>query len=77
MLDKSKSRVDTCRDTPKESQVAASAKQVTETEVEYVARRIASDDKVRQRVEVSIRDSHKGRVLTRTEAIQRLKKRAS
>ena len=77
MLDKKKGRVETCRNTPKESRMPQTAKDTYESEVEYIVRRIATDQKVRESLKRSLADSQNGRVVSSAEAVKRLKKKAS
>jgi hypothetical protein len=85
MLDKSKARIDTCRDTPnsdKESRMPATdaksvANRVAESEIEQVAKSASSNEEISEKVKLSIAASRQGRVVSRQKAIERLKKRAS
>ncbi|HWZ43749.1 MAG TPA: hypothetical protein VNW97_09740 [Candidatus Saccharimonadales bacterium] len=77
MLDKKKGDEENdrnIRDIPEELFVAQPAKQVVESEVEYVAKRIAKDQGVRERLKRSLDDSRSGRVVASAEAMKRLKR---
>jgi predicted transcriptional regulator len=80
MLDKFKRSSDTCPDTPEESRMATSPKPTIDVEAdtdERIVRKISRDPRVIARIKQSIADSENGRVVSRDEATEKLKKRAS
>lgn len=79
MLDKFKRSSDTNADTPKEQRMATSPKPTVEfeSETDQVVKKLSRSNKFVEGIKSAIADWKAGRVQSREEAIEILKKRAS